>query len=448
MNVCMIGTGYVGLVAGTMFATVGNKVICVDTDSKKIEMLNKGELPIYEPGLEQLVLNTSSEGLLKFTMDIKSSIQSSEIIFLAVGTPSAETGEFNLDYVKAAAAGIGKAIAGLDAYKIIANKSTVPPGTADLVTRIIKDNITDDLRDKTHFEVISNPEFLKEGKAVQDFESPDRIIIGAASERARNALAELYEPFSLKKKKLVFMKPIEAELTKLFSNTVLANKVALVNEFAAICAHYDADIMNVRAGVCSDSRIGWEFMYPSPGYGGSCFPKDIRGLVISAKEKGFFPQIISAIDSSNTEHKTYLVREIEEYFSKKGKLVNRAIAIWGLTFKPRTDDMRESAAIDIIHHLLRHNVKLRVHDPKGMENAKQIFGDKITYFHRKYDAIIDADALVLLTEWADYRSPDFAEIKSSLKVPVIFDGRNIYDPERLNSMGFDYIGIGRKYLKE
>ncbi|MBW2973158.1 UDP-glucose/GDP-mannose dehydrogenase family protein [Candidatus Woesearchaeota archaeon] len=447
MKVCIIGTGYVGLVAGAMFAKVGNKVTCVDIDAAKIEMLNKGEMPIYEPGLKQIVLDTSSEGLLAFTTEFDAAAKSAEVIFITVGTPSSDEGEFDLKYIKAAAAQIGKSIAGCDDYKIIVNKSTVPPGTADMVTNIIKENIPEELQAKTNFEVVSNPEFLKEGKAVADFDSPDRIVIGASSEKARNALEALYEPFSLKKKKLIFMKPIEAELTKLFANTILANKVARINEFAKICSLFDADIMNVRDGVCSDSRIGWEFMYPSPGYGGSCFPKDIRGLVAAVKEKGFSPKIVSSIDFSNNEHKAFMADEIKEYFSKLGGVANKTIAIWGLTFKARTDDMREAASIDIINSLIAEGAKIKAHDPKGMENAKKIFGNKIEYCDRKYDAIKDADALLLLTEWTDYRSPDFAELKN-LKTQVIFDGRNIYDPERINTLGFDYIGIGRKYLSK
>ncbi len=447
MKVCVIGTGYVGLVAGAMFASVGNIVTCVDIDSKKIEILNRGELPIYEPGLKPIFADAVSEGLIKFTTELCNAAKSAEVIFIAVGTPCTETGEFNLEYIKAAASEIGKAIAGSEDYKIIANKSTVPPGTAKLITNTIKKNIPEELREKTKFEVVSNPEFLKEGKAVADFESPDRIVIGATSERAREILGVLYDPFSLKKKKLVFMKPVEAELTKLFANTILANKVATINEFAQICSLFDADIMSVRSGVCSDSRIGWEFMYPSPGYGGSCFPKDIRGLVFAVKQKGFSPKVTYSIDESNTAHKSYLVQEIEKYFSKEG-LSDKTIAIWGLTFKARTDDMRESASIAVIKSLLESGVKVKVHDPKGMENAKKIFGNTVEFCDRKYDAVKDADALVLLTEWTDYRSPDFAEVKSNLKVPVIFDGRNIYDPERLNLMGFDYIGVGRKFLQK
>ena len=448
MKISVIGTGYVGLVAGAMFASVGNNVICVDKDPNKIEILNKGGLPIYEPGLRQIVGNAMAEGLIKFTTDLKDAVQSSEIIFLAVGTPCKDTGEFNLEYIKAAAAEMGKAIAGAEEYKIIVNKSTVPPGTAAMISKTIAENIPEELREKTKFEVVSNPEFLKEGKAIADFESPDRIVIGASTEKAKEKLAELYEPFSLKKKKLVFMKPIEAELTKLFANTMLANKVATINEFAKICALFDADIMNVRAGVCSDSRIGWEFMYPGPGYGGSCFPKDIRGLAYAVKQKGENPKIISAIDESNTGHKTYFSNMIKAYFNQKGGLMNKTIAIWGLTFKARTDDMRESAAITVINHLLEQGAKIKAHDPKGMENAKQIFGNKIEFVDKKYEAVKDADALLLLTEWTDYRSPDFAEIKNNLKHPVIFDGRNLYDPERLNMLGFDYLGVGRKFLQK
>jgi len=446
MNICIIGTGYVGLVAGAMFASVGNNVICVDKDSEKINQLNQGKIPIYEPGLKPLVDAAFQENKISFTTNLNNAIQQSEIIFLAVGTPSSETGEFNLEYVKSAAAEIGKTIAGCKDYKIIVNKSTVPPGTAEVVSNIVKENLPAEFKETTKFEVVSNPEFLKEGKAITDFESPDRIVIGAVTEKAREKLGELYEPFSLKKKKLVFMKPIEAELTKLFANTVLANKVAMINEFAKICSLFNADIMNVRSGVCSDSRIGWEFMYPSPGYGGSCFPKDIRGLTFAVKQKGFNPKIISSIDESNRAHRPHMGDEIKKYFAKKDGLSGKTIAVWGLTFKARTDDMRESAAIDVINTLLDAGAKIKVHDPKGIENAKKIFCDSIDYYDRKYDALKDADSLLLLTEWVDYRSPDYTEIKNNLKYAVIFDGRNIYDPERLNQLGFDYVGIGRRYL--
>lgn len=446
MKICIIGTGYVGLVAGTMFASAGNNVTCVDKDSEKINNLNQGKMPIYEPGLKPLVEEAVQERKITFTTDLNNSVKNAEIIFLAVGTPSSETGEFNLEYLKTVAAEVGKAIADCDDFKIIVNKSTVPPGTVKLVENTIKENIPAESIEKMRFEVVSNPEFLKEGKAISDFESPDRIVIGASTEKAKEKLAELYEPFSLKKKKIVFMKPIEAELTKLFANTVLANKVAMINEFAKICSLFDADIMNVRAGVCSDSRIGWEFMYPGPGYGGSCFPKDIRGLVHAVKQKGEALKIVSAIDESNNKHKFYFSDMIKNYFDQNGGLANKTIAIWGLTFKARTDDMRESAAITVINYLLAQGAKVKAHDPKGMENAKQIFQDKIEFVDRKYDTIKDADALLLLTEWTDYRSPDFAEIKNNLKHPVIFDGRNIYDPERLNMLGFDYLGVGRKFL--
>ncbi len=443
MKIAVIGIGYVGLVAGAMFAKVGNNVICIDKDKNKIDMLNKGEIPIYEPGLKQIVLDAFDDKLITFTTDFNQ-IKDCKAIFLAVGTPSAETGEFNLNFIKTAAKEIANAISDSSDFKVIVNKSTVPPGTAELIKMILCEHL-----DKNNFAVVSNPEFLKEGKAVDDFESPDRIVIGTESEEAKEILSQIYEPFSLKRKKLIFMKPIEAELTKLFANTFLANKVALINEYAKICASFDADIMNVRNGVCSDRRIGWEFMYPSVGYGGSCFPKDIRGLVHAIKQKNISSRIVSSIDDSNREHKSHLADEIKNYLADKGGISGKTIAIWGLTFKPRTDDMRESAAIDIINFLLANGANIKANDPKGINNAKQIFRDKeqIKYFENKYDTLKDADILVILTEWSIYRSPDFEEIKSSLKIPVIFDGRNIYDPDRLNLLGFDYIGIGRKYLK-
>lgn len=913
MKISVIGTGYVGLVAGAMFAKVGNNVVCVDKVEEKVNLLKQGIMPIYEPGLKQIVLDAVDEKLINFTTDINN-IKSSKIIFLAVGTPSSDSGEFNLDFIKQAAKDVANAIAGSDDLKVIVIKSTVPPGTSKIIKKIMTESIPENLKASTNFEVVSNPEFLKEGKAVDDFEYPDRIIIGSDNLAASELVAELYEPFSLKKNKIIFMSSVEAELTKLFSNTFLANKVALINEFAEICSSFDADIMNVRNGVCSDRRIGWEFMFPSPGYGGSClvgeenvlikennhvkvmqisdlfkkidagfddifalsinkdkklefkkiknatkrvydsslfsiktrmnkiititadhpfivenkgsfvvklardielgdrlpvftdyfsdvkfsfdlidevikskkfdlkkvrirpirkmfssekiknvlkgffkserlkdvlrsncmnlkeflvlekdlskfvkrsdlllftvkgnptyspavinidkdfcrllgyyasegnlscdkglrgtreriqfhfnssekeyisdvigilkklnirtqlinkqkvitiqfssrifayflrdilkagvccydtvvpelifsldkdcrfeflkgvfrgdghvafredtpavvydfgsiskklidgmiflfhslgivpsyktsiskkssdfahflrvsgidqikflqgfkdsqtqkkiegnfkkykkfirqtgferinnqvslvkvkeivqhkpkknfvysievednenfvsssglivhncFPKDIRGLVYSVNQKNIQPKIVCSIDNSNNEHKSFLAREIKDYLENHGGLSGKTIAVWGLTFKPRTDDMRESAAIDIINFLLENNAKVKANDPKGMDNAKKIFGDKIEYFDAKYDALKDADVLLLLTEWSVYRSPDFEEIKMQLKIPVIFDGRNIFDPERLNQLGFDYIGIGRKYLLE
>ncbi len=440
MKIAVIGTGYVGLVAGTMFAKVGNNVVCVDKDQDKINLLNQGKVPIYEPGLNQIVLDAQDDKLIEFTTDINK-IKDCKVIFLAVGTPSAETGEFNLEFIKTAAKEVAQVISETSDFKVIVNKSTVPPGTMELIKKILNEN------SNKNFAVVSNPEFLKEGKAVDDFESPDRIVIGTESEEAKEILSQIYEPFSLKRKKLIFMKPVEAELTKLFANTFLANKVALINEFAKICVGFDADIMNVRNGVCSDRRIGWEFMYPSVGYGGSCFPKDIRGLVHSVNQKNINTRIVSSIDTSNREHKSHLAEEIKNYLADKGGITGKTAAIWGLTFKPRTDDMRESAAIDVINFLLANGAKIKVNDPKGMENAKKIFGEKIQYCESKYDALKDADILVLLTEWSVYRSPDFEEIKNNLKLPVIFDGRNIFDPDRLNNLGFDYIGIGRKYLR-
>ena len=442
MKVAVIGTGYVGLVAGAMFAKVGNSVVCVDKDETKINILNRGEIPIYEPGLKQIVLDARDEGLIEFTTDINK-IKPANVIFLAVGTPSSDSGEFNLDFIKAAAKEVALAIKDSKDFKVIVVKSTVPPGTSETIRSIVRG-----IADKVDFAVVSNPEFLKEGKAVDDFESPDRIVIGTDSEKAKDIMANLYEPFSIKKQKLIFMKPVEAELTKLFSNTFLASKIALINEFAEVCSAFGADIMRVRNGVCSDRRIGWEFMYPSPGYGGSCFPKDIKGLVFAVKQKNLAPKIINSIDISNSEHKSFLAREFGAYFSDKGGLNGKVFAVWGLTFKPKTDDVRESAAIDIINFLLQNGAKVKANDPKGIENAKKIFGDRIEYFDSKYDTLKGADALVLLTEWPVYRSPDFEEIKSLLKFPVIFDGRNIFDPERLNQLGFDYVGIGRKYLRK
>jgi UDPglucose 6-dehydrogenase len=441
MKIAIIGVGYVGLVGGAMFAKVGNNVVCVDKDENKINLLKKGEVPIYEPGLNQIIAEARVENSINFTNDI-SEIKDCKVIFLAVGTPSSDNGEFNLEYLKVAAEDVAKAIAGSNELKIIVNKSTVPPGTSVILKEILEKYVA-----KDKFVIVSNPEFLKEGKAVDDFEFPDRIIIGSESEEANIVLEELYTPFSLKKQKLIFMTPVEAELTKLFANTFLANRVALINEFARICSHFGADVMNIRNGICSDKRIGWEFMYPSVGYGGSCFPKDIKGLSHIIRKNNINSGIVASIDDSNKIHKSHLAIEIKNYLKDKGELKDKVVAVWGLTFKPKTDDMRDSAAIDILNFLLENGAKVKVNDPKGMENAKKIFGDKIEYSEHKYDALKGADFLVLLTEWSVYRSPDFEEIKNSLKIPVIFDGRNIFDPEKLNQMGFDYIGIGRKYLK-
>ena len=431
MKIAVIGTGYVGLVVGTCLADSGNDVIGVDKIKEKIDLLNDGVVPIYEPGLEELIKKNMAEERLFFSTDIGEAVKKSEVIFIAVGTPQLDDGSANLQYVFEAAETIGKNING---YKLIVTKSTVPVGTQKKIKAII-DKLT------SHpFDVASNPEFLKEGAAVEDFMKPDRIIIGVESERAEKILKELYAPFVRTEHPIIVMDPESAEMTKYASNAMLATKISFINEIANLCEKMGADVELVRKGMGFDKRIGFQFLFPGVGFGGSCFPKDIRAVINMGKEKGYNTELIEAVDNINKRQKKRLVEKAKNYF---GSLKGLDFAIWGLAFKPRTDDMREAPSITIINMLLEEGAKVTAFDPAAMETARKIFGDKISYAKNPYHALENKDALFLVTEWNDFRNPDFDKMKKLMRQPVIFDGRNIYNLETMREKGFTYYGIGR-----
>ncbi len=432
MNICIIGTGYVGLVAGTCFAESGNDVICVDIDEGKIRILNSGEIPIYEPGLEELVKRNLKEGRLRFDTSLDKAVKESFLTFIAVGTPADEDDSADVKNVIEVAAKIGKAMNG---YKIIVIKSTVPVGTAEQVREVISQVSTHEL------EVISNPEFLKEGAAVDDFMRPDRVIIGSNEQKAAAVMEELYSPFLRTGKPFIVMDNKSAELTKYAANAMLATRISFINELANLCEQVGADISSVRAGIASDSRIGSQFLFPGVGYGGSCFPKDLRAVMQTAKSKGTELRILKAVEEVNQHQRVKLVDKISHRF--QGRIAGKVLGIWGLSFKPRTDDMREAPSIVIITELLERGARVNAHDPEAMEEAKRIFGNRIEYYKMPYDALAGADALVIITEWNEFRRPNFERIKGLLSQPIIFDGRNIYDPKRMKEIGFEYYSIGR-----
>ena len=433
MKVCVIGTGYVGLVAGTCFAEMGNDVICVDNNIKKLEKLKEGIIPIYEPGLEDLIKTNVKEGRLSFSSDIEFAVKNSLICFIAVGTPQNEDGSVVMEYVLEAAGAIGNAV---DEYKIIVNKSTVPVGTADKVREIICK------RTDAPFDVVSNPEFLKQGAAVEDFLRPDRVVIGTRSEKARKIMLDLYSPFVRNQHPVITMDERSAEMVKYASNSFLAVKISFANEIANICEAVGADASLVRLGMCADTRIGTKFLYPGIGYGGSCFPKDIKALIKTAEQNNTGCEILKAADKTNKNQRIKFVNKILKKYGTN--LSDKTFAVWGLSFKPKTNDMREAPSITIINKLLESGAKIRAYDPKAAESAKKIFGDKIIYSESSYEALEGADALILLTEWNEFRNPDFMKIKSMLKTPVIFDGRNQYNYFALPSLGFEYHQIGKK----
>ena len=434
MNICVIGTGYVGLVAGTCLADMGNDVICVDNDLEKLEKLRNGIVPIYEPGLEELIKANVLEGRLSFSDNLPEAIQKSLVCFIAVGTPQSEDGSADLHYVEQVAESIGKAI---NDYKVIVDKSTVPVGTADRVTEIIKKHYSGE------FDVVSNPEFLKQGAAVDDFLKPDRVVIGSNSPKATAIMQEVYAPFFRTASRFVIMDVKSAEMTKYAANSFLALKISYANEIANICEAVGADVEMVRIGMCSDKRIGTQFLFPGLGYGGSCFPKDIKALLKIANDYNCEHRLIEAADEVNKEQRVIFITKILQRFG--ADLTGKTFAVWGLTFKPKTNDMRMSPAITIINALLELGARVQAYDPKGFEQAKLIWGEKITYAKNSYDALNNADCMLLLTEWNEFRRPDFDKIKCLLKTPVIFDGRNQYDGERLIQRGFEYYCVGRKF---
>ena len=435
MRVTIVGSGYVGLVAGACFAQMGNDVICLDVDSTKIANLQKGIIPIYEPGLESMVLENHKKGTLRFSTDKTESLSSAEVIFIAVGTPMGEDGSADLRYVCAVAEDIG---AHLTDYAVIVDKSTVPVGTATKVRQIIAQELQK-RGIQENFDVVSNPEFLKEGVAIKDFMSPDRVVVGADSPKALEIMKALYAPFLVKSDRFIAMGIESAEMTKYAANAMLATKISFINEMSQICERVGANINDVRLGIGSDSRIGYSFIYPGCGYGGSCFPKDVKALEKVALDFGYTPQILQAIDSVNAAQKMLLVEKICARFGKD--LSAKKFGIWGLAFKPETDDMREASALVLIRELVKRGAHIQAYDPKAIEQAKFYLSDileHITFTAGKYEALKDCDAMVLVTEWREFRSPDFEEIAKLLKSPIIFDGRNIYHTLHLESKGFEY----------
>lgn len=432
MKICVIGTGYVGLVAGTCLAEMGNDVICVDNDLSKLAKLEQGIIPIYEPGLEELIKANVGEGRLAFTSNLAEAVQKSLVCFIAVGTPQSEDGSADLQFVEAVAEELGKAI---NEYKVIVDKSTVPVGTADRVTEIMKKYTDHD------FDVVSNPEFLKQGAAVEDFLKPDRVVIGSNSQRATEIMQELYSPFLRTGNPVIIMDVKSAEMTKYAANSFLAVKISYANEIANICEAVGADAEMVRIGMCSDKRIGSQFLFPGLGYGGSCFPKDVKALLKTAVDNNCGHRLIESADEVNKEQRVIFLNKITRRYGMN--LAGKTFAVWGLTFKPKTNDMRMSPAITIINALLELGAKIQAYDPKAYEQAYEMWGDKITYAKNSYEAVEGADCLLLLTEWNEFRRPDFDKIKSLMKLPIIFDGRNQYDPERMVRRGFEYTCVGK-----
>ena len=432
MKITVIGTGYVGLVTGTCFAETGNKVTCVDIDKAKVDKLASGQITIYEPGLEKIFLRNTKEGRLVFTTNLEEVLEASEIIFLALPTPPGADGSADLKYVLGVADQMGILMKG---YKVVVNKSTVPVGTADKVREAIAKNY------KGEFDVVSNPEFLREGVAVEDFMKPDRVVIGTKSEQAKKVMTELYAPFVRQGNPLIFMDERSSELTKYAANSFLATKISFMNEIAQLCERMGADVDMVRRGIGSDDRIGKRFLFPGIGYGGSCFPKDVQALVKSSNEVNYDFEILKAVEKVNALQKLHLVNKINTYL--KNDLQGKKIALWGLAFKPNTDDIRDAPAIDMINALTAAGATITAYDPEAMPNVKNKIGDKIKYASNQYEALAGADILVIATEWSEFRTPDFEIIEKELPSKVIFDGRNLFDVAKMKEMGYHYESIGR-----
>lgn len=432
MKIAVVGTGYVGLVSGTCFAETGNTVTCIDIDQSKVDRLSKGEITIYEPGLEKLFLRNLKENRLKFTTNLAEGIADAKIIFLALPTPPGEDGSADLKYVLGVASDLGKIITD---YKVIVDKSTVPVGTAEKVHAAIAANA------KVEFDVVSNPEFLREGVAVDDFMKPDRVVIGTSSERAKKLMGELYAPYVRQGNPVIYMDEKSAELTKYAANSFLATKISFMNEIAQLCERLGADVDMVRKGIGSDDRIGKRFLFPGIGYGGSCFPKDVQALIKSSEEVSYDFQILKAVEEVNEAQKLHLMPKINSYFNSD--LKGKHFALWGLAFKPNTDDIREAPALYLIEALTAAGATVAAFDPEAMSNVKKLIGDKISYVENQYDALENADALIIATEWAEFRTPDFDKIASSLKNKAIFDGRNLFDVQTTRELGFHYESVGR-----
>ena len=445
MNITVIGTGYVGLVTGACFSEMGNHVICVDVDQKKIDALNQGAIPIYEPGLEPIVKRNMETGQLTFTTNLSDAMDVSTIYMIAVGTPPNEDGSADLKHVLAVAEEIGTH---LDKYAIVINKSTVPVGTAEKVKAVIKDALGKRGAD-VPFDVVSNPEFLKEGDAVSDFMRPDRIVVGTASEKALDVMRRLYASFSRNRDKMICMGVRDAELTKYTANALLATKISFMNEISNLCDRLDVDIENVRKGIGSDQRIGYAFIYPGCGYGGSCFPKDVKALIRTSLELDFEPNILRAVEDRNRLQKGRLFEKIKSHFGND--LSGKRFGIWGLSFKPGTDDMREASSVVLIEQLINNQAIVQAYDPVAMTEAMHHFPQtwvddgKLTFTDHQYDALKQVDAMVLVTEWKPFRQPDFVAMKKMMRTPVIFDGRNQYQKDQIDGTGFTYYGIGRKF---
>ena len=444
MHITVIGTGYVGLVTGACFAEMGNHVACIDVDQRKLDQLNKGQIPIYEPGLENIVKRSFDQGLLTFSNDLAGAMKTSDVYFIAVGTPPGEDGSADLKFVLAVAEEIGDH---LDKYAVIVDKSTVPVGTADKVKAAIQGRL-DSRGVKQTFDVVSNPEFLKEGAAVDDFLRPDRIVVGTESDKAKEIMKALYAPFARNHEKLQFMGVRDAEMTKYAANAMLATKISFMNEIANLCERMGVDVENVRKGIGSDSRIGYSFIYPGCGYGGSCFPKDVKAIVRMAEDNAFTPDLLNAVESRNEKQKRRMFEKVVDQFGSD--LTGQMFAVWGLAFKPGTDDVREASAIVLINALVGAGATVKAFDPVARETAAKEFPKewleegKVQLVAHQYEPIKGASALLLVTEWKMFRQPDFDKIKQGLLNPIIFDGRNQYDPDQLAEMGFKYRGIGRQ----
>lgn len=435
MKIAVVGTGYVGLVTGTCFADTGNRVTCVDIDTAKVDKLTSGQITIFEPGLEKLFLRNQKENRLHFTTSLADAVKDAQVIFLALPTPPGEDGSADLKYILGVADELGKI---LTEYKVIVDKSTVPVGTADKVRDAIAKNA------KVEFDVVSNPEFLREGVAVDDFMKPDRVVIGTTSEKAKKAMNDLYAPFVRQGNPIIFMDERSAELTKYAANSFLATKITFMNEIAQLCERLGADVDMVRRGMGADERIGRRFLFPGIGYGGSCFPKDVQALAKSADEIGYDFKILDAVMDVNEKQKLHLIPSLKSYFNNN--LQGKKIALWGLAFKPNTDDIREAPALYMINALLQNGATVTAYDPEAMNNVKALLGDKIAFAEYQYDALTDADALVIATEWSEFRTPDFDKISSLLKNKVIFDGRNLFDIKQMEDAGFYYVSVGRKIV--
>lgn len=439
MKIAVVGTGYVGLVTGTCFAEMGNHVICVDNDPNKINMLENNKIPIYEPGLEEMVRRNADSGRLRFTMDIKAAVEESLIIFIAVGTPPDEDGSADLQYVLAVARDIATY---MNEYKIVVDKSTVPVGTADLVKAEMA-SIIASRGVNYEFDVVSNPEFLKEGAAIEDFMKPDRVVVGVDNVRVGELMKVLYAPFNRTSDRVIILSIRSAEMTKYAANAMLATKISFMNEIAKLCEAYGADVAEVRNGIGSDSRIGYKFIYPGVGYGGSCFPKDVKALIHMAKAVKVDSKVLCAVEDVNDEQKHVLANKVKAMYGDD--LSGKTFAVWGLAFKPQTDDMREAPSVVIINELIAAGAKVQAYDPVAMDEAKHRLADKpnISYHKNEYEALQDVDAMLLITEWHQFRYPDFAKMQELMKTPVIFDGRNQYNPQQVRELGFTYTAIGR-----